>query len=130
MNETSSDSSSDCNVDVSDNDCGPTQIVCQVSNFILYHYLIICVLLFLYFWYHYVCVLFKVHIKASTGLPPSLSNFVFCQYNFWGHPNPVVVAPIVNPEYPATRKGKESMAFKFDHMKVGGLIFSELFKLF
>ncbi|KAF8763626.1 Kinesin-like protein KIF13A like protein [Argiope bruennichi] len=57
----------------------------------------------------------RLCIKSATGLPPSLSNFVFCQYMFWGHPDPVVVPPIVNPEYPASRKGKDCMTFKFEH---------------
>ncbi|XP_067139830.1 kinesin-like protein KIF13A isoform X3 [Centruroides vittatus] len=59
----------------------------------------------------------RVTIKAATGLPPSLSNFVFCQYTFWGFPDSIVVPPIVNPDYPATRKGKDRMTFKFDHVK-------------
>ncbi|GFQ92820.1 kinesin-like protein KIF13A [Trichonephila clavata] len=57
----------------------------------------------------------RLSIKSATGLPPSLSNFVFCQYVFWGHPDPAVVPPIVNPEYPASRKGKDCMTFKFEH---------------
>lgn len=97
MNETSSDSSGDSirgsNNDISDNDGASAQIVCQV------------------------------HMKAASGLPPSLSNFVFCQYSFWGHHGSVVVAPIVNPEYPATRTGRESMTFKFDHVKVSSFVY-------
>ncbi|KAG8178989.1 hypothetical protein JTE90_012501 [Oedothorax gibbosus] len=60
-------------------------------------------------------VTIQLSIKSATGLPPSLSNFVFCQYVFWGHPDAVVVPPIVNPEYPASRKGKDCMTFKFEH---------------
>jgi kinesin family member 13 len=37
-----------------------------------------------------------VTIKQATGLPPSLSNYVFCQYSIWGHPDPIVVAPVVD----------------------------------
>ncbi|XP_035209523.1 kinesin-like protein KIF13A isoform X3 [Stegodyphus dumicola] len=59
----------------------------------------------------------QLSIKSATGLPPSLSNFVFCQYVFWGHPDAVVVPPIVNPEYPASRKGKDCMTFKFEHVQ-------------
>nr|XP_042901617.1 kinesin-like protein KIF13A isoform X1 [Parasteatoda tepidariorum] len=59
----------------------------------------------------------QLSIKSATGLPPSLSNFVFCQYVFWGHPDAVVVPPIVNPEYPASRKGKDCMTFKFEHIQ-------------
>ena len=32
-------------------------------------------------------------IKNAAGLPPSLSHFVFCQYNFWGESDPTVVPP-------------------------------------
>jgi hypothetical protein len=49
-------------------------------------------------------------------LPLSLSNFVFCQYSFWNHPESIVVPPVVNPEYPVTcSSGRDSMTFKFDH---------------
>lgn len=34
----------------------------------------------------------KVSIKQATGLPPSLSNYVFCQYSFWNHPDVQVVS--------------------------------------
>lgn len=33
----------------------------------------------------------RVSIKQATGLPPSLSNYVFCQYSFWNHPDVQVV---------------------------------------
>ena len=35
-------------------------------------------------------------IKSATGLPPSLSHFVFCQYMFWGDSDLTVVPPKVN----------------------------------
>lgn len=59
----------------------------------------------------------KVTIKQASGLPLSLSNFVFCQYTFWGHPDPIVAAPVDTPE---SHKNylpdqKDSMSFKFDH---------------
>lgn len=38
----------------------------------------------------------RVHIKQATGLPISLSNFVFCQYSFWGHPEPLVVPDMLD----------------------------------
>ena len=54
---------------------------------------------------------------SARGLPPALANFVFCQYSFWNHPEPVVVAPIVNPDIiPKSEGGGTS--FKFDHKKV------------
>ncbi|KAL3290384.1 hypothetical protein HHI36_023724 [Cryptolaemus montrouzieri] len=33
----------------------------------------------------------RVHIKEASGLPLSLSHYVFCQYIFWNHPEPIVV---------------------------------------
>ncbi|XP_071441737.1 kinesin-like protein KIF13A [Hetaerina americana] len=39
----------------------------------------------------------RVTIKQASGLPPSLSNFVFCQYNMWGYPDSFVVPPAVHP---------------------------------
>ncbi|XP_049855904.1 kinesin-like protein KIF13A isoform X3 [Schistocerca gregaria] len=60
----------------------------------------------------------RVTIKQATGLPLSLSNFVFCQYVFWNHPEAIVVPPVVDPEYPAAcSSGNASMTFKFDHTK-------------
>lgn len=53
----------------------------------------------------------KISIKQASGLPLSLSNFVFCQYTFWGHQEAVV--PVVNSDLPAN----QNMTFKFDHEK-------------
>lgn len=52
----------------------------------------------------------RVSIKQATGLPLSLSNFVFCQYTFWGHQETVV--PVINSEIPSHN---QNMTFKFDH---------------
>lgn len=52
----------------------------------------------------------RINIKQATGLPLSLSNFVFCQYTFWGHQEKVV--PVINPERPSH---SQSMIYKFDH---------------
>ncbi|RVE56001.1 hypothetical protein OJAV_G00231620 [Oryzias javanicus] len=38
-----------------------------------------------------------VKILQATGLPRHLSNFVFCQYHFWGQEDPVFTAPEVTP---------------------------------
>jgi kinesin family protein 13 len=62
----------------------------------------------------------RVVIKQATGLPLSLSHFVFCQYMFWGHPEHIVVPPMVNAEPPNSNcvaGQRDSLAFKFDHMK-------------
>ncbi|XP_041795436.1 kinesin-like protein KIF13B isoform X3 [Chelmon rostratus] len=38
-----------------------------------------------------------IKILQATGLPQYLSNFVFCQYAFWDQPEPIIVAPEVDP---------------------------------
>ncbi|KAM8712863.1 hypothetical protein ACLKA7_013229 [Drosophila subpalustris] len=52
----------------------------------------------------------RVTIKCASGLPLSLSNFVFCQYTFWGHQEMVV--PVINAETTAL---DQNMVFKFEH---------------
>ncbi|XP_037926224.1 kinesin-like protein KIF13B isoform X3 [Hermetia illucens] len=54
----------------------------------------------------------RVNIKQATGLPLSLSNFVFCQYTFWGHQETVV--PVIQSEAPGHN---QNLTFKFDHVK-------------
>ncbi|KAH8321320.1 hypothetical protein KR074_001668 [Drosophila pseudoananassae] len=54
----------------------------------------------------------RVTIKCASGLPLSLSNFVFCQYTFWGHQEMVV--PVINAESTAH---DQNMVFKFEHTK-------------
>lgn len=56
----------------------------------------------------------KIAIKQATGLPLSLSNFVFCQYTFWGHQEAVVPVIDQNCNLPAVN---QNMTFKFDHEK-------------
>ncbi|EEB18127.1 conserved hypothetical protein [Pediculus humanus corporis] len=56
----------------------------------------------------------RVTIKQASGLPLSLSNFVFCHYHFWGDSEPIAVPPVVSPELPTTPH-PASMTFKFDH---------------
>lgn len=60
-----------------------------------------------------------MHIKQASGLPLSLSHFVFCQYTFWNHPDHIVVPPNINNEYPNLHLSgqKDSMTFKFNHVK-------------
>lgn len=62
------------------------------------------------------CFYFQVSIKQATGLPPSLSHFVFCQYQMWGQEEAEVVAPVVNNDYPShpTAQG-ESISFKVNN---------------
>lgn len=62
-------------------------------------------------------------IKQASGLPPSLSNFVFCQYSLWGGGGggePVVVAPLVSAEPPAPAPAQprhQLLTFRFDHRR-------------
>lgn len=50
----------------------------------------------------------RVSIKQATGLPLTLSNFVFCQYTFWGHQETVVPAN-------ASPRGNNSQNKTFQH---------------
>ncbi|XP_046960602.1 kinesin-like protein KIF13B isoform X2 [Vanessa cardui] len=65
----------------------------------------------------------RVVIKQASGLPPSLSNFVFCQYSLWGGGEPVVVAPQVSadtPPAPAAAPASprhQLVTFRFDHRR-------------
>lgn len=54
----------------------------------------------------------RISIKQASGLPLSLSNFVFCQYTFWGHQEAVV--PVTNSDLTAIN---QNMSFKFEHEK-------------
>lgn len=58
----------------------------------------------------------QVRIKQASGLPLSLSHFVFCQYTFWSHGDTIVVPPVVNPETELARH-LDSITFQFDHTK-------------
>ncbi|KAF5272853.1 hypothetical protein FQR65_LT00449 [Abscondita terminalis] len=64
-------------------------------------------------------VICRVHIKQASSLPLSLSHFVFCQYSFWSHPDPIVVAPTVPELHQQIHRAgqKDSMSFKFDHVR-------------
>ncbi|XP_044582123.1 kinesin-like protein KIF13A isoform X7 [Cotesia glomerata] len=68
----------------------------------------------------------RVTIKQASGLPLSLSHFVFCQYTFWGHPEPIVVPPVVNSDLPVSNintannnstNQRDSLTFQFNHTK-------------
>ncbi|XP_030022123.1 kinesin-like protein KIF13B isoform X2 [Manduca sexta] len=72
-------------------------------------------------------VTIRVVIKQATGLPPSLSHFVFCQYSVWGAMGgePVVVPPHVSADTPppaplttpppASPRHQPQVTFRFDH---------------
>ncbi|MEQ2188329.1 hypothetical protein GOODEAATRI_013823 [Goodea atripinnis] len=59
----------------------------------------------------------RVRIKEATGLPLNLSNFVFCQYNFWEHGEPTVAPPMVSPDTPSSRSPDSQFTVQFDHCK-------------
>ncbi|KAL2083840.1 hypothetical protein ACEWY4_019358 [Coilia grayii] len=59
----------------------------------------------------------RVRIREATGLPPRLSNFVFCQYGFWEQAEPAVAPPIVNPDTPTPSPGDAQFSVRFDHCR-------------
>uniref|UniRef100_A0A6Q2WXG2 Kinesin family member 13Bb n=1 Tax=Esox lucius TaxID=8010 RepID=A0A6Q2WXG2_ESOLU len=58
-----------------------------------------------------------VRIIQATGLPRHLSNFVFCQYHFWGQEEPVFIAPEVEPSTPSTTSREPLCTVLFDSNK-------------
>ncbi|CAG5122792.1 unnamed protein product, partial [Candidula unifasciata] len=61
-------------------------------------------------------LLIRVCIKEARGLPLALSNFVFCQYSFWGESEGCVVPPEINPDS-VSRKDDHTVNFVFNHEK-------------
>ncbi|NWX87765.1 KI13A protein, partial [Nothoprocta pentlandii] len=59
----------------------------------------------------------RVKIKEATGLPPNLSNFVFCQYMFWDQCISTVVAPVVGPDVPSAQSKEAHFTVTFSHCK-------------
>ncbi|KAF0312126.1 Kinesin-like protein KIF13A [Amphibalanus amphitrite] len=61
----------------------------------------------------------RVTIKQATGLPPSLSHFVFCQYNFWGCSQTQVCPPIITQERSTqwTTVSGDRVIVQFDHCR-------------
>ena len=60
----------------------------------------------------------RLTIKSATGIPPSLSQFVFCQYMFWGDQELIVVPPRINPGAPVGRlKANDPANFSFEHSR-------------
>lgn len=54
-------------------------------------------------------------IKQASGLPPSLSKLVFCQYSFWGVDDSIVI-PSTN-SCDAVGTYRDNVVFHFDHTK-------------
>uniref|UniRef100_A0A8C3KFF5 Kinesin family member 13A n=1 Tax=Calidris pygmaea TaxID=425635 RepID=A0A8C3KFF5_9CHAR len=59
----------------------------------------------------------NVKIKEATGLPPNLSNFVFCQYTFWDQCMSTVAAPVVDPDVPSPQSKDAHFTVTFSHCK-------------
>ncbi|XP_035298844.1 kinesin-like protein KIF13A isoform X7 [Cricetulus griseus] len=59
----------------------------------------------------------RVIIKEATGLPLSLSNFVFCQYTFWDQCESTVAAPVVDPDVPSPQSKDAQYTVTFSHCK-------------
>uniref|UniRef100_A0A8C5KKE2 Kinesin family member 13A n=1 Tax=Jaculus jaculus TaxID=51337 RepID=A0A8C5KKE2_JACJA len=59
----------------------------------------------------------RVKIKEATGLPLSLSNFVFCQYTFWDQCESTVAAPVVDPDVPSPQSKDAQYTVTFSHCK-------------
>uniref|UniRef100_A0A8C3TUG0 Kinesin family member 13A n=1 Tax=Catharus ustulatus TaxID=91951 RepID=A0A8C3TUG0_CATUS len=59
----------------------------------------------------------QVKIKEATGLPPNLSNFVFCQYTFWDQCESTVAAPVVDPDVPSSQSKDSHFTVIFSHCK-------------
>ncbi|XP_017772629.1 PREDICTED: kinesin-like protein KIF13B isoform X2 [Nicrophorus vespilloides] len=65
----------------------------------------------------------RVAIKQASGLPLSLSHFVFCQYTFWNHPDYIVIPTNENQNTSdssqnnviSTQKESIKGTFKFKH---------------
>ncbi|NXX79912.1 KI13A protein, partial [Urocolius indicus] len=59
----------------------------------------------------------RVKIKEATGLPPNLSNFVFCQYTFWDQCESTVAAPVLDPDVPSPQSKDAHFTVTFSHCK-------------
>ncbi|XP_078332068.1 kinesin-like protein KIF13A isoform X4 [Crassostrea virginica] len=60
----------------------------------------------------------RLGIVSAKGLPSSMSNFVFCQYTFWGLEESVVVPPQINPEMIDRQNSTgDTVTVKFHHKK-------------
>ncbi|XP_056261304.1 kinesin-like protein KIF13B isoform X1 [Seriola aureovittata] len=58
-----------------------------------------------------------VKILQATGLPRHLSNFVFCQYHFWGQEEPVFIPPEVVPSSSSSASRDPQCTVVFDSAK-------------
>ncbi|XP_069559176.1 kinesin-like protein KIF13B isoform X2 [Brachyistius frenatus] len=68
-----------------------------------------------------------VKLLQATGLPRHLSNFVFCQYHFWGQEEPVFTAPEVAPSGSSSTSRDPQCTVVFDSAKELSVLVSEEF---
>uniref|UniRef100_A0A3Q4BJF0 Kinesin family member 13Bb n=1 Tax=Mola mola TaxID=94237 RepID=A0A3Q4BJF0_MOLML len=68
-----------------------------------------------------------VKILQASGLPRHLSNFVFCQYHFWGQEEPVFIAPEVEPSSSSSTSRDPQCTVVFDSNKELSVPVSEEF---
>ncbi|XP_072263330.1 kinesin-like protein KIF13B [Pyxicephalus adspersus] len=58
-----------------------------------------------------------VKVLQATGLPQHLTNFVFCHYTFYDQPEPITVAPEVDPSTSSPVSKEPQCMVVFDHCK-------------
>ncbi|XP_040283090.1 kinesin-like protein KIF13B isoform X2 [Bufo bufo] len=58
-----------------------------------------------------------VKVLQATGLPQHLTNFVFCHYTFYDEPEPIIVAPEVDPSTSSPISKEPQCMVVFDHSK-------------
>lgn len=58
-----------------------------------------------------------VKVLQATGLPQHLTNFVFCHYTFYDQPEPINVAPEVDPSTASPINKEPQCMVVFDHCK-------------
>ncbi|XP_019123279.2 kinesin-like protein KIF13B isoform X3 [Larimichthys crocea] len=68
-----------------------------------------------------------VKILHANGLPRHLSNFVFCQYHFWGQVEPVFIAPEMEPSGLSSTSKDPQCTVVFDSAKELSVTVSEEF---
>ncbi|CAJ1077200.1 kinesin-like protein KIF13B isoform X1 [Xyrichtys novacula] len=68
-----------------------------------------------------------VKILQANGLPRHLSNFVFCQYHFWGQEEVIFIAPEVAPGSPSSTSRDPQCTVVFDSAKEFSVPVSEDF---
>uniref|UniRef100_A0A667ZAM9 Kinesin family member 13B n=1 Tax=Myripristis murdjan TaxID=586833 RepID=A0A667ZAM9_9TELE len=69
----------------------------------------------------------QVKILQATGLPRHLSNFVFCQYHFWGQDEQVFIAPEVEASSSSSTSRDPQCTVVFDSTKELAVAVSEDF---